>query len=168
MVTTIHESAAAAEAVVPLGFPFTRGGYRHVLLARAGRVCLVERTSTRRWSRGAVHYEVVRLKLERERQRDAGRWTDTGRKVSTTLTHSLGAGRLDHRRAGYRGRCLPGGRRGSASAIRDHLQTASGSDRLLAVCPATPKVGDELALSVYPHHLHGRRVPRWSPRRRSG
>ena len=77
----LHESAAAAE-VVPLSFPFQRGGYCHVLLARAGRVCLVERTSTRRWSRGAVHYEVVRLKLERERHRDAaGRWTDTGRRI---------------------------------------------------------------------------------------
>jgi hypothetical protein len=59
---TIHESAAAAEAVVPLAFPFTRGGYRHVLLARTGRVCLVERTSTHPDSRGSVHYEVVVLR----------------------------------------------------------------------------------------------------------
>ena len=55
----VHENTAAAEAVAPLVFPFTRGEYRHVLLSRAGRVCLVERTSTRRHSRGSVHYEVI-------------------------------------------------------------------------------------------------------------
>jgi hypothetical protein len=59
---TIHERAAAAEAVVPLMFPFTRGGYRHVLLARTGRVCLIERTSTHPDSRGSVHYEVIVLR----------------------------------------------------------------------------------------------------------
>jgi hypothetical protein len=60
--TTIHESASVAEAVVPLAFPFTRGGYRHVLLARTDRICLVERTSTHPDSRGSVHYEVVALR----------------------------------------------------------------------------------------------------------
>lgn len=62
MATTIHESATAAEAVVPLSFPFDRGGYRHVLLARVDRVCLVERTSRHPDSRGSVHYEVVVLR----------------------------------------------------------------------------------------------------------
>jgi hypothetical protein len=57
----LHESATAAE-VVPFSFPFQRGGYRHVLLARAGRVCLVERTSTHPDSRGSIHYEVVILR----------------------------------------------------------------------------------------------------------
>jgi hypothetical protein len=56
---TLHENPAAAEALVPLAFPFTRGGYRHVLLARAGRVCLVERSSTHADSRSSVHYEVI-------------------------------------------------------------------------------------------------------------
>jgi hypothetical protein len=59
---TLLESVAAAEAVVPLAFPFTRGGYRHVLLARTRQVCLVERTSTHPDSRGSVHYEVVLLR----------------------------------------------------------------------------------------------------------
>jgi len=58
---TIPESATAAE-VVPLSFPFQRGGYRHVLLAGSGRVCLVERTSTHPDGRGSVHYEVVLLR----------------------------------------------------------------------------------------------------------
>jgi hypothetical protein len=68
---TLHENPAAAEAVVPLAFPFTRGGYRHVLLARVDRVCLVERTSTHRDSRGSVHYEVIVVQVERAR-----RWPD--------------------------------------------------------------------------------------------
>src|SRR5262249_4348612 len=59
--TTIPERAVAAEAVVPFVFPFTRSGYRHVLLARTGWVCLVERRS------GWVHYEVVVLRVRRAR-----------------------------------------------------------------------------------------------------
>jgi hypothetical protein len=38
----------------PLHFPFTAGGYVHTLLAREGRVCLVERGN-------GAHYEIVVL-----------------------------------------------------------------------------------------------------------
>lgn len=71
----VHENAAATEAVATLVFPFTRGGYRHVLLARAGRVCLVERTSTRRDNRGSVHYEVIVVQVERAKTWPDGRVT---------------------------------------------------------------------------------------------
>ena len=53
----------AAEAVVPFGFAFIRSGYRHVLVARTGWVCLVERSS----GSGSVHYEVVVLRVRRAR-----------------------------------------------------------------------------------------------------
>jgi hypothetical protein len=72
---TIHESAAAAEGVVPLVFPFTRGGCRHVLLARVDSVCLVERTSTHPDSCGSAHYEVIVVQVEPERRWPDGRVT---------------------------------------------------------------------------------------------
>lgn len=42
-------------------FPFTRGGYRHVLLRRHERWCLVERTWIEDGKPHLPHYEVVRL-----------------------------------------------------------------------------------------------------------
>ena len=57
-----EETRRSAKVVVPLTFPLTRVGYRHELLARPGRVCLVERTSTHPDSQGSVHYEVIVLR----------------------------------------------------------------------------------------------------------
>jgi hypothetical protein len=68
---TIHESAAAAEVIVPLAFPFRHGGYDHVLLARVDHACLVERIATHPESRGSIHYEVIVVQVERAR-----RWPD--------------------------------------------------------------------------------------------
>jgi hypothetical protein len=68
----LHESAAAAEAVVPLAFPFTRAGYRHVLLGRTGRWCLVERTWIGDGRPHLPHYEVVRLQVRAARRMPDG------------------------------------------------------------------------------------------------
>jgi hypothetical protein len=72
---TLHESGAAAEAIAPLAFPFTRGGYRHVLFRREGRVCLVQRTSLDARSGGSIHYEVVVLQVASARTWPDGRRT---------------------------------------------------------------------------------------------
>lgn len=40
-------------------FPFVRDGYRHVLVARSGLVCLVQRDNI---ATGSRHWEVVRLR----------------------------------------------------------------------------------------------------------
>jgi len=58
-----HESAAVAEAVVPLTFPFTRSGYRHVLLARGERWCVVERTWIEDGCPHLPYYEIVQLRV---------------------------------------------------------------------------------------------------------
>jgi len=65
----------------PLSFPFTRGQYLHELVARDGRTCLVQRTSTHRDSAGSVHYEVIRLAVVPEAERSDAGWTPTGRLV---------------------------------------------------------------------------------------
>jgi hypothetical protein len=58
--------------MTPLAFPFDRAGYRHDLVQRSGRVCLVQRTSTRPDSRGHVHWEVVILCQYKERPSPRG------------------------------------------------------------------------------------------------
>jgi hypothetical protein len=68
---TIAERTVAAEAVVPLVFPFTRSGYRHVLLGRIGLWCVVERTWIEDGRSHLPHYEVVRL-----RRKAAKTWAD--------------------------------------------------------------------------------------------
>jgi len=52
-------------------FPFEQAGYRHVLLARAGRWCVVERTWIEDGGPHLPHIEVVRLDQIREK-----RWAD--------------------------------------------------------------------------------------------
>ena len=109
---TLHESAAAAEVVEALTFPFTRGRYRHVLLARAGHVCLVERTSTHRDSRGAVHFEVIVVQLAPATTWPDGRVTPAHERYPQTL--ALGCRRLDvpdacRGRTGLRGACRRAG-----------------------------------------------------------
>jgi len=46
--------------MLPLAFPFDRGGFRDELEARDGDVCLVRRTNL---GTGSVHWEVVGLQL---------------------------------------------------------------------------------------------------------
>ena len=54
----------------PLSFPFTKSGFTHVLVERAGDVALVERTNRQT---GSVHYEVVLIQHEpAKRGRTAG------------------------------------------------------------------------------------------------
>jgi len=62
----------------PLRFPFERDEYRHVLLARAGLWCVVERTWIGDGRPHLPHYEVIQL-----RRVGARRWPD-GR---TTAPH---------------------------------------------------------------------------------
>jgi len=45
-----------------LTFPFTRGEYRHVLLARAGPWCVVERTWIGDGKPHLPHFEIVKLR----------------------------------------------------------------------------------------------------------
>jgi len=52
-------------------FPFDRDGYRHVLLARAGRWCVVERTWAKDGRPHLPHYELVCLE-----QRPVRTWPD--------------------------------------------------------------------------------------------
>jgi hypothetical protein len=61
--------------VVPLPFPFTRGGYSHVLLARAGPWCIVRRTWIEDGKPHLPHYEIVRLHHRAERKWPDGRVT---------------------------------------------------------------------------------------------
>ena len=46
--------------MLPLAFPFERGGFRHELEHREGEVCLVRRTNL---STASVHWEVVQVQL---------------------------------------------------------------------------------------------------------
>jgi hypothetical protein len=75
VMATIHESAAVAEAIVPLAFPFTHDGYRHVLLGRVGRWCVVERTWIGDGRPHLPHFDVVHLRIVGARRWPDGRWT---------------------------------------------------------------------------------------------
>jgi len=57
--------------MTPLRFPFNRDEYRHVLLARAGLWCVVERTWIGDGRPHLPHYEVVQLQ-----RAPAKRWPD--------------------------------------------------------------------------------------------
>ncbi len=46
-----------------LRFPFMSGGYRHVLLARVGRWCVVERTWVEDGREHLPHYELVQVRV---------------------------------------------------------------------------------------------------------
>jgi len=61
--------------MTPLRFPFDRDEYRHVLLARAGLWCVVERTWIGDGKPHLPHYEVVRLQCVREKHWPDGRHT---------------------------------------------------------------------------------------------
>jgi hypothetical protein len=74
------DDAVAADAVVPLVFPFTRGGYRHVLLGRVGLWCVVERTWVGDGRPHLPHFEVVQLRRAPARTRRDGR-VDAAREV---------------------------------------------------------------------------------------
>jgi|SRR5215467_5807322 len=50
--------------MLPLAFPFERGGFRHELERREGEVCLVRRVNL---ETGSLYWEVVRLKRQVER-----------------------------------------------------------------------------------------------------
>jgi hypothetical protein len=133
---TIHQRAAAEEAIVPLAFPFTRGGYRHVLLARHGGVALVQRTSTHPDSRGP-HWEVAVLRVRRARRLPNGttasaaeQYPSTARwgRAAWTYTTLAGAAVVFAALAGPRGdpaRALARARRESARLGRVHKNGAS-------------------------------------------
>jgi len=55
-----------------LRFPFDRGGYRHVLLARVGPWCVVERTWIEDGRPHLPHFEVVQLRTAREHRAPTG------------------------------------------------------------------------------------------------
>jgi len=61
--------------MTPLAFPFDRGGYRHVLLARVGPWCVVERTWIEDGQPHLPHYEVVHLRGATARTWPDGRVT---------------------------------------------------------------------------------------------
>jgi hypothetical protein len=63
VMATLTETAAGTEAIVPLTLPFTRGGYRHVLLVRTGQWCVVERTWIEDGRPHLPHYEIVHLRV---------------------------------------------------------------------------------------------------------
>jgi len=83
-----------------LRFPFDRSGYRHVLLARWGPWCIVERTWIEDGRPHLPHYEIVRVQHSRPRTWPDGRQTPAheaypkpsqwGREAWTvpTLTHA--------------------------------------------------------------------------------
>jgi len=124
----VHENAAAAEAVAPLVFPFTRGAYRHVLLDRAGSVCLVERTSTYRHSHGSVHYEVIVVQVERSTTWPDGRVTPARETYQRpTLWGSAGWTCTTHAAAARRFQQVVFDRDGIASVIPPN-STPPGSD----------------------------------------
>lgn len=58
-----------------MDFPFTRAEYRHVLLARVGSWCVVERTWVGDGKPHLPHFEVVKLQPARPRTLPDGRET---------------------------------------------------------------------------------------------
>ena len=57
----------------PLEFPFTRAEYRHVLLARVGLWCVVERTWIGDGKPHLPHFEIVKLRDVHEKPLPGGR-----------------------------------------------------------------------------------------------
>jgi len=62
-------------AEAPLRFPFERDEYRHVLLARVGMWCVIERTWIGDGRPHLPHYEIVRLRRVTARRWPGGRVT---------------------------------------------------------------------------------------------
>jgi hypothetical protein len=83
--TTSAEHAGTVDAVLPLAFPFTRGGYRHVLLGRVGLWCVLKRTWVGDGRPHLPHYEVLRL------HREPARTGPDGQVIAAHEVYAVGA-----------------------------------------------------------------------------